>query len=179
MVRIIPRLGCIGSFIFAVVLLLACMAVLAPRAFHMGGHWTPNMTWQGIGTMRDSTGRQYGLYASFYPYMRYGRRSSMIHVGPATPTPRYPLRGQASLCTQQGIRIPFDVGGDIYGVWLDAESKQIDLSLSERTDGKRKRRFSVHGSFQGPSLPMDDHKSMFMYLPDGKLTPAVVHQPGT
>jgi hypothetical protein len=154
------------------------MAVLAPRAFHMGGHWTPNMTWQGIGTMRDSTGpavRPLRLLLSVYaiwPPQQHDPR------GPGNADPAIPSARASVFVHSAGNTHPVRCGRRY--LWsLDAESKQIDLSLSERTDGKRKRRFSLHGIFQGPSLPMDDHKSMFMYLPDGKLTPAVVHQPGT
>ena len=46
------------------------------------------------------------------------------------------------------------------------------LNLGEKTNAKPKRHFNLNGSFHGPELPLDDNKSMFMYLqPDGKLTP--------
>jgi hypothetical protein len=167
----IRRLGCIGSLVFALVLVIAVTALMAPWAFHVGGRWTPNITWQGLGRLRDASGQQYGLHLSFFPY--FNRGGVGVHVGPAMPTPRTPIRGTATVCTGQGLRIPFDLRGDMYGAWLDAEGKPLYLNLNEHTKNKPRRHFSLYGSFNGPELVMDDLKSMFMYLqPDGKLTPA-------
>jgi hypothetical protein len=169
----IPRLGCIGSLVFALLLTVAVIALIAPWSFHIGGRWTPITMWQGVGRLRDSSGQVYGLSLSFFPDIQYRRRGGGVHVGPAFPTPRTSVRGKAMVCTSQGLRIPFDVRGDMYGAWVNAEGKLLSLGLAEHSNDKPKRRFSLHGSFQGPELAMDDHKSMFMYLlPDGKLTPA-------
>jgi hypothetical protein len=166
----IRRLGCIGSLIFAFAVVFALYALIAPWAYHIGGRWTL-LTWQGVGRLRDSIGQQYGLFVSFSPEIRHGRGAG-VHVGPAMPTPQSPIRGSGMVCTAQGLRIPLDVRGDMYGAWLDAEGKLLVLDLKDKTNDKPKRHFSLHGSFHGPELAMDDHKSMFMYLqPDGKLTP--------
>jgi hypothetical protein len=171
MIRAIRHMGCLGTLIFLFLFIVAFMALMVPWAFHMGGRWTLTTAWRGVGRLRDSTGREYGLFTSFFPYLQRG--GSGVHFGPAMPTPRYALRGQAWVCTPSGMRIPFDLRGDIYGAWLDAEGKLIHLDLSEQTRQKPKRHFALYGSFQGPQVVMDDHKSMFMYLlPDGKLTPA-------
>jgi hypothetical protein len=168
----IRRLGCIGSLIFAFAVVFAVDALIAPWAFRIGGRWTL-LTWQGVGRLRDSTGQQYGLFVSFSPDLGYSRRGGGVHVGPAMATPHFTLRGKALVCTAQGLRLPLDLRGDIYGAWRDVEGKLINFSLGERTNTKPKRHFSLYGSFQGTELAMDDHKSMFMYLlPDGKLTPA-------
>ena len=147
-------------------------ALLAPWSFHIGGRWTPMITWQGIGRLRDSSGKEYGLFLSFFPDLHRGRRGAGVHTGPARPTPQNDLRGSASVCTAEGLKLPFVLRGDIYGAWLDAEGKSINFDLSEKNGTRPKRHFSLYGSFHGPALAMDDHKSMFMYLqPDGKLTP--------
>lgn len=171
MVRAIRRLGCIGMLVFIFLLIVAFTALLAPWSFHIGGRWTLTTAWRGVGRLHDSTGREYGLYTSLFPYLRRG--GTGVHVGPAMPTPRTDLSGQAWVCTPLGMRIPFDLRGEIYGAWLDADGKLIRLNLSEQTKQKPKRHFELYGSFQGPRAIFDDHKSMFMYLlPDGKLTPA-------
>jgi len=167
----IPRMGCIGSLLFVFLLVLALYALIVPWAFHIGGRWTPTTSWQGVGRLRDSAGQQYGLQLSFFPDFSR-RRGSGMHFGPAMPTPRSSLRGKALVCTAGGLRIPFDVRGDMYGAWLHSEGKLLRLDLGEQTKNKPKRHFTLHGSFHGPELPLDDNKSMFMYLqPDGKLTP--------
>lgn len=171
MVRVFRRMGCISSVVFAFGLVIAVMALMVPWAFHIGGRWTLTTAWYGVGRLRDSTGQEYGLYTSIFPDV--GRQGRGVHVGPAMPTPHSRLRGQAWVCTQKGMRIPFDVSGDIYGAWLNADGKLMHLSLREPTKDKLKRHFELHGNFQGAELALDDGKSMFMYLlPDGKLTPA-------
>jgi hypothetical protein len=169
MVRIFRRLGCLGSLVFAFLFVVAFTALLAPWSFHMGGRLTPTTAWHGVGRLRDSTGQEYGLYASFFPDIRHGYGS---RNGPATPVPRYGLRGSARVCTREGLTIPFDLHGGIVGLWLDADGKQMSLNLSEQSKERLKRHFSLYGSFQGSELVLDDHKSMFVYLQsDGKLTP--------
>jgi hypothetical protein len=167
----IRKLGCLGSLVFCVLIVLALYALIVPWSFHIGGRWTPLTSWQGVGRLRDSSGQQYGLQLSFFPEISRGRGSG-VHVGPAMPTPRSDLRGKARVCTAGGLRIPFDVRGDMYGAWLHSEGKLLRLNLGEKTNDKPKRHFTLSGSFHGPELPLDDDKSMFMYLqPDGKLTP--------
>jgi hypothetical protein len=166
----IRRLGCIGSLVFAFLFVVAFTAVMAPWAFHMGGRWTPTTEWHGIGRLRDSTGQEYGFYAAFFPDI--GRRGRSVPVGRPMPWPHYSLRGSALVCTEQGLRIPFDLRGGIFGVYLHADDKPIHLNLTEKTNNNPRRHFTLSGSFSGPELAMDDQKSMFMYLqPDGKLTP--------
>jgi hypothetical protein len=166
----IRRLGCMGSLVFCVVIVLAMAALTAPWSFHVGGRWTPTTAWYGVGMLRDSSGQQYGIFLSFFPNL--GRRGRGVITGPAMPTPQTSLRGKALVCTQQGLRIPFNLRGDVYGAWLSAEGKLIRLNLSEPAKQKPRRHFDLSGSFSGPELAMDDQKSIFMYLrPDGKLTP--------
>ncbi|MFN7992576.1 MAG: hypothetical protein U0Q18_03200 [Bryobacteraceae bacterium] len=168
--RAFRRLGCFGSLIFLVLFSVAFTALMVPWAFHTGGRWTLMTEWRGVGILRDSTGRQYALYVSFFPSLR---RGGGVRSGPAMPWPRSSLRGSAIVCTQPGVRIPFDLRGNLYGAWLDADGKELQVSLNEQAKNKPRRHFSLYGSFWGPRLVLDDHKSMFMYLlPDGKLTPA-------
>src|SRR5262249_16182861 len=55
-------------------------------------------------------GRQYGLYVEFSPDLRRGRSTI---TGSRAPTPRYTIRGRASVCTKSGLKIPFDLRGDV------------------------------------------------------------------
>src|SRR5690349_17340233 len=129
MVRPIRRLGCLGGLIFLLLFGVAFTALMVPFAFHWGNRSTLMTEWQGVGRLRDSSGEVYGLHLSFFPYLRRVGRGP--HVGPVRPWPRYDLRGTARVCTQQGMRIPFDVRGDIFGAWLDADGKLIELDLRE------------------------------------------------
>ena len=172
MARPFGKLGCFGGLVFAVGIVFALYALLTPWAFHIGGRWTPLPGWTGVGTLRDSTGAQYGLYLAFAPEIRHGRGGNSI-TGPAHPTPATSLRGDAKVCTSQGNTFAFQVSGDVYGAWRDIEGYEISLSLGGPRDQKPRRHFDLHGAFHGSELSMDDHKSMFMYfVHDGTLTPA-------
>jgi len=172
MVRWIRNLGCFGMLVLMVVVAVGVYVVIAPWSFHIGGRVTWNTVWSGVGELRDAQGSRYGLYLSFYPYIHRGMGGS--RVGPARPTPAITLRGNAQVCTARGTKYPFNLTGTIYGAWANAEGKEIWLDLREPGASLYMRRhFRLYGAFAGAKLPLDDHKTMFMYLtPDGTLTPA-------
>jgi hypothetical protein len=159
------RFGCVGLLIFCAGVVLALYGLIAPWSFHIGDRWTPLVTWTGVGQLRDSTGAQYGLYASFFPYFRGTSR-----LGGGHDWPRCGLRGQAWVCTANGTKYKFDLRGQIYGAWLNSVGKELTLSLNEKPG---RRHFTLYGAFRGTELVLDDHKTMFMYFrPDGTLTPS-------
>ena len=162
------RFGCVGGLLFGIAVVLAVYGLLAPWSYRIGGRFTPLMRWEGVGRLRDSAGHSYGLYVSFYPWLRGGAS----RIGNA-PRPRTSLRGTALVCTAAGTKYPFRLSGEMDGAWLRTDGAEIHFTLAEpRTSGIR-RHFSLHGIWNGPELPLDDHKSMFMYfLQDGTLTPS-------
>jgi hypothetical protein len=165
--RAIPRLGCMGTLLFALLLVAAVTAVISPWAYHIGGRWTLAY-WTGVGRLRDSNGSQYGLYVYFLPYARGG--ASRL---PGQPWPRYSVRGDAKVCTANGAVYPMRLTGTLYGAYLDTNGSQLNFDLSEPRGPALRRHFGLYGTWQGPSLVMDDHKTMFMYFrPDGTLTPS-------
>ena len=61
---------------------------------------------------------------------------------------------------------------EIEGAWLRTDGADMTLNLREKANGKLLRHFSLYGTWQGTELPLQDHKSMFMYIqPGGALTP--------
>jgi hypothetical protein len=165
------RFGCLGSLVFVVVFAVVFYVAVVPWSLHIGGRWTPLGTWQGVGRLRDSAGTQYGLYVRFYPFLRRGRRGG-LRVG-RRPWPSYDLRGTASACPAGGAKYEFNLRGEISGLWLDTDGKQVVLSLSEPRGPKLRRAFSLYGAFNGQDLVLDDRKTMFMnFRPDGTLTPS-------
>lgn len=153
------------------VVVLAVYALIAPWSFHIGGRWTPNVTWYGVGRLRDSAGAQYGLYLQFFPYIHrgHGAAASAGH----RPLLHNDLKGKASVCTAGGAVYQFDLSGEISGAWLHTDGAAMTLWLSERPGPKIRRAFRLYGTWQGGDLPLDDHKTMFMnFRPDGTLTPA-------
>src|SRR5689334_2969969 len=61
------KFGCLGSVSFVIVLALALLLLLNPWSLHMGGRWTPALTWHGVGKLHSSTGATYGLFVELYP----------------------------------------------------------------------------------------------------------------
>ena len=160
-----PRFGCLGLLVLLVGLGVGITALLTPWAFRIGGRWTLGY-WTGVGRIRDSAGAEYGLYVYFYPWAR-----STSRLG-KQPWPRSGLRGDASVCTAYGTSYKLNLSGGIYGAYLDTDGKTQTFYLVEPRGPKIRRQFSLYGTWQGPNLIMDDHKTMFMYIrPDGSFTP--------
>jgi hypothetical protein len=83
------------------------------------------------------------------------------------------LRGKARVCTAAGVEFPFSLSGEMDGAWLRTDGAETHLIFAEPKSSGIRRHFSLHGVWNGPNLPVDDHKSMFMYfLQDGTLTPS-------
>jgi len=163
----VRRLGCAGSLILLAAGVAAFYAVLAPWSLRIGDRWTPG-SWRGTGTLRDSTGAHYGLYADFWPYFRGGT----TRLGHA-PFPHTALRGSAQVCTAGGRQYRFDLRGEIDGAWLHTNGAQMYLFLKEPAGSKIRRAFALAGVWHGRNLVLDDDKSMFMnFRPDGELTPS-------
>jgi hypothetical protein len=161
-----PRLGCLGSLVFSLGVVLALYAIIAPWSFHIGGRWTLPM-WSGVGRLRDSAGAQYGLYVYFYPTF-----SGASRLG-NEPFPRVGLRGQSWVCTAGGAKYPLRLSGQISGAWLNTDGALMSLSMSEPRGPKLRRAFNLYGAWRGENLVLDDHKSMFIHFrPDGTLTPS-------
>ena len=144
--------GCLGSVSFAIVLAVAVLLLLNPWSLHMGGRWTPALTWHGVGKLRSTTGASYGLFLELYPHLESSRRGR---------TSRKNLEGTAKICTPQGEVYAMTVDGYL-SAWLDADQKPITLYLRSRKDAEPKLRADLYGSWQGEELTLDDKGSMAM-----------------
>src|SRR5579883_2270311 len=165
------RLGCLSGVLLGLGVALGVFALTTPCAFHIGDRVTPLGIWTGAGRLRDSSGAVYGLFVELSPYTRYRRRSSYVSSGRGK-LPRNRIRGRAEVCTANGTSYVFDLSGEIEGAWLRTDGADMILNLREKGDAKPLRHFSLYGTWQGRELPLDDHKSMFMYIqPGGSLTP--------
>lgn len=153
--------GCLGSLTFAVVLVIGLMLLLNPWSLHMGGRWTPALTWHGVGKLHSSTGANYGLFMELSPHLEHSRRSGGLG-------PRKNIEGTAKICTPQGEIYPMTVDGYLRA-WLDADNKPITFYLRSLKDTQPKLRIDLYGSWQGQQLALDDKGSMAMsFAVDGK-----------
>ena len=152
--------GCLGSLTFAIVLVIGLMLLLNPWSLHMGGRWTPALTWHGVGKLHSSTGANYGLLMELSPHLEHSRRSSGYG-------PRKNIEGTAKICTPQGEIYRMTVDGYLRA-WLDADNKPITFYLRSLKDAQPKLRIDLYGSWQGQQLVLDDKGSMAMsFAADG------------
>jgi len=140
------KIGCGGGLGLMLITFFGLTLVLYPWALHMGGRFTPALTWHGYGRMHSSTGANYGLYLNLGFDMPRGRG------GMGRPDN---LRGSAMLCTQQGALYKFEVSGR-EDAWFDTDGKKLDLFLRTPKDAGEKLRFDLFGGWKGTELVLED-----------------------
>ena len=152
--------GCLGSVSFAIALALALLLLLNPWSLHMGGRWTPALTWHGVGQLHSTTGASYGLYMELYPHLERGGRGGH--------SSRKNLEGTAKICTPEGAVYRMTVDGYL-DAWLDANKKPLTLYLRSLKAAQPKLRADLYGSWQGEELVLDDKGTMAMsFAVDGR-----------
>ena len=152
--------GCLGSISGAILFALAVFIGVNPWSLHIGGRWTPAMTWHGVGKLQSTSGAWYGLFLEVNPNMESGRGGGMGG--------RNNVSGIAKICTPQGEIYPLDVRGYIKLVWLDVDHKPVTFYLRSKKNAQPKLNFELLGSWQGQVLVLEDKGNMAMsFAPDG------------
>lgn len=129
------------------------MILLNPWAIHIGGQWTPLLTWTGIGRLVTATG-DYPLLVTLNP----SPHSSRLRLDGLRPTGG--LSGWGWLCTPQGARVRLRVSGTIYGAWRSTDGALLEFRLLERIKNfptiQNGGYVDLFGYWHGPQLVMDD-----------------------
>jgi hypothetical protein len=149
------RFGWLGLAGVVVVVYLV-IALLNPWALHIGGRWTPFLTWTGTGRLVTSGGN-YPLFITLSP-SRHGSRLRLNGLRPISG-----VDGRGWLCTPRGT-IPLRLSGTIYGRWRSTDGALMEFRLLEwntvrqQIIGTSARRgyFDLFGYWHGPKLVMDD-----------------------
>ena len=152
-----PRVGCLaqifGALLFGVALVYAVAAITSPWSFHIGGRWTPFLTWSGYGNLVTNTGT-YPLYISFHPSPHFSR----LHLDGLHPTGGF--QGDGWLCTAPGTIERLWLSGTIYNGWSTTEGSLMGFRLNERYFpidlGQHRGYLDLTGRWQGRHLVMDD-----------------------
>ena len=138
-------------------LLYGVVVLTGPWAVHMGGRWTPLLTWQGSGKLFTKGGIGYPLYVSFYPSSHF----SQLRMDGQRPTGG--LQGSAWLCTSRGVTQRLELSGTIYGAWRTTDGSLMAFRLLEPKIidiGQGQGFFDLVGRWRGPELVMDDRGSI-------------------
>lgn len=156
------RLGCLGSLLLGLVVVVLVTAALDPWAFNIGGRFTPLNVWTGYGRLHSSAGATYGLYVRLMLTPNRGHG-----IGP-----RNNLRGSALLCTPQGITYPYDLHGNIKNAWSSTEGKETGLYFGTPNGEKPNRSFDLYGVWRNGELVLDDKGNLgHTFEANGTLAP--------
>lgn len=145
------------ALLFGGAILYAVVVLTGPWAVHIGGRWTPLLTWSGSGKLLTKGGIEYPLYVSFFPSSHF----SQLRMDGQRPTGG--LQGSAWLCTSRGVTQRLELSGTIYGAWRTTEGSLMALRLLEPriiNVGQEQGFFDLVGRWHGPELVMDDRGSI-------------------
>jgi hypothetical protein len=133
------------------------VAALDPWATHIGGRWTPFLTWQGSGTLITKGGTEYPLYVSLFPSSHF----SQLHMDGQRPTGG--LQGSGWLCTAPDVTQRMELSGTIYGAWRTTDGSIMAFRLLEPKIidiGQGQGFFDLIGKWHGPELVMDGRNNV-------------------
>jgi hypothetical protein len=146
------------ALVFGGAVVYAVIVALNPWAMHIGGRWTPLLTWQGSGKLHTKSGVEYPLYVSFYPSSHF----SHLHLDGLRPTGG--LQGYGYLCTSRGVMERMELSGTIYGSWRTTEGSLMSFRVLEQRKAfdttPSRGFFDLYGHWQGPQLAMDGRTSV-------------------
>ena len=161
------RIGCLarilGALLLGVAIVYAVAAITSPWSFHIGGRWTPFLTWSGYGKLVTKNGT-YPLYITFYPSSHFSR----LHLDGLRPTRG--LQGNGWLCTAPGTIERLRLSGTIYNGWSTTEGSLMGFRLNEWNAinlGQHRGYFDLYGRWQGLQLVMDDRGAYSATLQSG------------
>ena len=154
----------LSILVFAGALFYALILVLAPWAVHIGGRWTPLLTWEGSGNLATKGGQHYLLLVSFFPSSHFSR----LHMDGLRPTGG--VQGYAWLCTSPGAMQRLRLSGTIFGAWRSTEGSLLAFRLLEPKIidvGQSQGFFDLIGRWNGPELVMDGRNTVGGFFRSG------------
>ncbi len=141
--------------ILIVVLILLGFFAVMPWAVHIGGRWTPLLTWWGSGKLIAPGGVEYPLFLTLSPSSHFSR----LHLQGRQPTGG--VQGTACLCTSPGTAQSLTLSGTIYGGWWSTDGSLIGFRLLEPTimdvGQTRAGYFDLTGQWHGHELTMSQN----------------------
>ena len=158
-----------GGFLLALVVtvVLVVEVGLQPWVLHIGGRFTPTMTWSGYGQVQASNGGEYELYVHVRGGFFSGRRVGCSHTGGCTN-----LVGNAQLCGRNGVTEDLALTGSVH-TWWSTDGARTMLLLTGGSPVKLPDGWVVAfgGTWQGPNLVVKDSDNSFTepFTPDGAI----------
>jgi hypothetical protein len=136
------------------IVILAAGAATVPWAFHIGGRWTPVLTWWGSGELVTKGGVEYPMFLMLYTAAHFSR----LRWDGRHPTGGF--QGNACLCTSPGVSQYLKLSGTIYDGWRSTSGSPVKLRLLEPTlvnvGQQRAGYFDLVGAWRGPDLVLEE-----------------------
>lgn len=146
-------LGCLTLLVIVVVVGAAAVFLPNPWAFHIGGRFTADRSWHGVGTITATNGGRYALYVGF--------QAELMHE--SSPSDPYrcslptcdAIHGEGKLCTLSGVTYPLIVDGQVHAWWAtDGAGAGMQFSVPNRDGSTVVGVFA--GQWRGPQLDLAD-----------------------
>lgn len=138
-----------------------------PWALHIGGGFTPSMTWSGYGEVQATNGGKYDLYVHVRGGLLSSTRGRCSHTGGCSN-----LIGNAELCGSNGVIENLELDGSVH-TWWSTDGARTTLLLTDGSPVKLPDGWVVAfaGTWQGPNLVVKDTDNSFTepFTPDGSI----------
>lgn len=145
-----------------IVIVVGCLLVvtvgLTPWAVHIGGRFTPTLTWDGYGTVQASNGGTYLLFTHLEGgLVRSGSRISCDSFSGCDT-----LQGSARLCGRDGATDTFQLRGEVHS-WWSTDGARTSADLTGGTPRALQDGWVVafSGKWHGTALVLADHDNSF------------------
>jgi len=145
-----------------IVLVVGCLFVvevgLTPWDLHIGGRFTPTLTWDGYGTVQASNGGRYVLFTHL--------QGGLVRSGSGFACDSFSgcdtLQGSARLCGRDGVTETFQLRGDVHSWWsTDGARTSVDLTGGTPRSLGDGWVVAFSGTWHGPALVLSDHDNSF------------------
>lgn len=134
-------LGCFGSLVALVLLVLILQILITPWAFHIGNTFTPLMHWSGVSQARTANGASYAVQLNI--------TANDIGEHACSQNGCDDFHGSMVVCTAAGKFSFNNISGKVGG-WLSTDGQDMSVSFSGKrgqpTDGLLG---FLHGTWHG------------------------------
>ena len=149
-------------WLLLIVIVAGCLFVvevgLTPWDLHIGGRFTPTLSWDGYGTVRASNGGRYVLFTHLQGgLVTEGRGVACDNLGGCDT-----LQGSARLCGRDGSTDTFQLRGAVHS-WWSTDGARTSVNLTGGTPRHLGDGWVVafSGRWHGPDLVLTDHDNSF------------------
>lgn len=137
-----------------IALVYALFVALQPWMIHIGGAFTPTLSWSGYGMGTSVDGQHYAVYFALEPY---------LHHGSCMNCRNNDFTGSGELCTPSEDYVYTRIDGSLHG-YLSTDGARMQVNLYAGKGDARTFPPDLNGAWQGPTLTLSDSGQLDHYL---------------